>query len=155
MIGRSAVLDEAIIPVITASKALCGWRVTPIAGARDPIDTIILGPKLKRARLNIHRSLVDQWCQNATRKGSLWSSGELRELPKLLVVLEEWICPTWTHISWDEYEDDSPFGASVIGLVATGEADASTWEYLSMPGETLTMSHKIGNTSVGRPSILY
>jgi len=63
----------------------------------------------------------------------------------MLVVLKKWTSPTWTRVQWDE--DDDPPGESVLGLVSTGESDAPTWQYLAMPGETLTISYADGNTS--------
>jgi len=63
----------------------------------------------------------------------------------MLVVLEKWTSPTWTRVQWDE--DDDPPGESVLGLVSTGDSDAPTWQYLAMPGETLTISYADGNTS--------
>jgi hypothetical protein len=127
---------------------LCGWRFVPGNRNRGPVDAILFGPNIRRARLNVHRSLIDEWAKKAARKSSLWSPKELSRLPRLLVVLEKWTTPTWTHVQWDEEQDSA--GESVLGLVSTGEPDAPTWQYLAMPGETLTVSYRVGNTAVPR-----
>jgi hypothetical protein len=132
--------------VVESLKALCGWRFTPGDRVRGPVDAIIFGPDIRRAYVNIPRSLLDQWVKDAARKSSLWSPKELSRLPKLLVVLEKWTSSTWTRIQWDD--DNGPPGTSILGLVSTGEADAPTWEYLAIPDETLNIAYKIGNTSV-------
>jgi hypothetical protein len=142
------VLNNEPVPGITESKALCGWRFDPGDRTRVPVDAIIFGPDLRRAHLNIPRSLINQWVKDAARKSSLWSPKELSRLPNLLVVLEKWTSPTWTRIQWED--DDDPPGTSILGLVSTGEADSPTWEYLALPDETLNVAYKIGNTTVPR-----
>jgi hypothetical protein len=95
--------------------------------------------------LNVQEDLVIQWVKDATRQGTLWTAKERKQLPKLLVVLEEWTCPSWTRISWDT-KDKSP-GPTAVGLLTTNAASAPIWRYLAM-SEGIATSFRIGNTSV-------
>lgn len=111
---------------------------------------MVLGPNLTKARLNIHPSIVDRWVKDAPRKTSLWSAKEGRRLPKLLVVLEEWISPTWTYVASDE-KQDNPCSCAV-GLAKSTEGAAPEWKFLALPNETLSAPMRLGNTAVG-PSV--
>ena len=105
---------------------------------------MLLGPNLTKTTLNLDRSIVDEWLQGARRKSSLWKRKE--RLPNLLVVLEEWTCPTWVHLEWSAKELDP--GPTAVGLVTRGDNATPAWLYLSIPEESITISRKIGNTAV-------
>jgi hypothetical protein len=117
-----------------------------IDGTRGLADTIIMGPNLTKARLNIDRSLVEQWVKEAPLKASLWSAKEKRRLPTMLVVLEEWISPVWAYVASDEKVANP--GSSAAGLVATIEGQVPEWLHLAIPNETLTVAYRCGNTAV-------
>jgi hypothetical protein len=144
--GRGIVLDDSIVPQRTDLKVLCGWRFSRIDGTRGLADAIILGPNLTKTRLNIPTNLVEQWVKDVPRKTSLWTAKERQRLPPMLVVLEEWISPTWTYVASDENVDNP--GSSAVGLVRTDEGPTPEWLHLAIPQETLTVTYRFGNTGV-------
>jgi len=55
----------------------------------------------------------------------------------MLVVLEEWISPTWTYVGSDE-NVDNPSGLRAVGLVRTAKGLTPEWLHLNIPEETST-----------------
>jgi hypothetical protein len=51
---------------------------------------MILGPGLTRARLIISKTLVEQWAGDVPAYATLWTTEERKQLPKMLVIMEEW-----------------------------------------------------------------
>jgi hypothetical protein len=84
--------------------------------------------------------------EEAPDKTSLWSKKRARRLPKLLVVLEEWISPTWTHIYSNE-RDGNP-GPFAVGLATSSESACPQWSFVAIRDETLSAPSRIGNTGV-------
>lgn len=140
---RSFILDSLNRPVSTESRPSCGWLITRSTSVNRAGDAIILGPNLRKTWLNIQEDLVAKWVKDAPRKSTLWTSKGRKRLPKLLVVLEEWTCPSWTRISWGENDN----GPAAVGLLTTNATNAPMWRFLAMPEETMT-SFRVGNTQV-------
>jgi hypothetical protein len=148
--NRSVLLDDENVPETSRSAATCGWLFT--RKNPGPGHAMILGPMLRKVRLNVQEKLVAQWIKDAPRKATFWTTRSRRLLPKLLVVLEEWTCPSWTRISWkDESLDPGP---TAVGLLMSGATNAPAWMYLALSNKTTT-SFSLGNTSVLRSLIMY
>lgn len=145
-------LDDGIEPQPTEFRAICGWRINKVVGIRGLTDAIIVGPNLTKIKLNTSQRLIETWIKMAPRKTSLWSKKVRRDLPKLLVVLEEWCSPSWTYLLSDENEVDS--GSSAIGLVMPTDDAAPEWHYLAIPNESLTAWGRFGNTVV-QPTYIF
>ena len=155
LITRSVVLDDSIVPQRMEQKAVCGWRFSRIDGKRGLADAIILVPHMTKSRLTIPKPLVEQWVRGVPLKATLWSQREKKRLPKLLVVLEEWISPIWACVSSYMKTDDP--GPSAAGLlVYTPEGPVPEWLiYLALHEERLTVAHRFGNTAVFIPHYIW
>lgn len=141
-------VDDDTKPLSQEVKAKSGWLFTRRRGAYGHGVGIVIGPNLRKLRLNLPTEVVLQWVKDAPKKATLWTSTHHRLLPKhrLLVVLEEWTSPTWSRISWDENDDDSE--VSALGLwMPDAEAKAPSWMHLALPGQTVVCSNT-GNTEV-------
>lgn len=149
LIARAIVVDDHIVPQPTNFKARCGWRFEKIEGGQGLADGIIFGPGLTNTKSNVDRSLFEEWARNSPRKTTLWSNKHRRQLPKLLLVTEEWTSPTWTYVVSAEHERDP--GSSAVGLITVAEGAAGEWRYLVLPEEDLICWGRFGNTEV-RPS---
>ena len=101
---------------------------------------------MTKTRLTIDRTVVDQWIKDAPRMASLWSSVRQQQLPRLLLVLEEWTCPTWSRVSWEHDRQDP--GPTAVGLVMTSYDTTPRWHFLRMPQDKSHLSFMIGNTPV-------
>jgi hypothetical protein len=122
-------------------KTTCGWRFVQTSGKHGLGDAIVLGPHLRKSQLSLDRRLVEQWVKGAPGKSSILARKIVRRLPKLLVVLEEWVAPTWTHVYTDP-SDVEP-GPCAVGLNPTPFPE---WKFVAIPGEaTLTAPMRIGN----------
>ena len=143
---RCIVITDTIVPQRTELKASCGWRLGRIYGKRGLADAMMLGPNIRKTRLNIPRALVEEWVRNAPSKTTLWSPREGRRLPKLLIVLEEWISPSWTYVYSDENGPEP--GPSAIGLATLSKDACPEWRFLALQKEALSAPMRIGNTEV-------
>ena len=140
------ILNDEFIPVATERKPSCGWRFTRMDMATGPADAMILGPNIQKTRLNIDRSIIEKWVKHAPRKSKLYWAKKLRQEPQMLLVLEEWTTPTWSHLAWGIEEYDP--GPCWIGLSTEAKGAAPTWECLAVPQEPLRISSQWGNSPV-------
>lgn len=107
-------------------------------------DAIVIGPNLRKSQLSLDRNLVEQWAKGAPGKSSIMDSRLVRRLPKLLVVLEEWVAPAWAHI-YSNATDRDP-GSFAVGLAASDRGGFPQWHFIKVPGEDkLTSPNQIGN----------
>jgi hypothetical protein len=105
-------------------------------------DAIVLGPSIRKARLELDRNLVEKWAKEVPYRKSIISDRLARGEPKLLVVLEEWITPTWTYA----YDDDAE--SCAVGLSVETPDTCPRWAFAAIAGETVTAPARRGNTVV-------
>jgi len=124
-------VDDPIHDIHGEVKTPYGWLVTIKPQERGFGDAIILGPHLRKVRLNLPKDLVIQWVKDAPRKATLWNWRERSLFPKhrLLVVLEEWISPTWCRLRGIGKEGKCDQRAA-LRLVTADDDNAPTWQFI-------------------------
>lgn len=145
-VGTAAIVT-GMPPQITTSRPLYGYIVKRKNRFRGQGDVVIFGPDIIKRSLNLPRSQVESWIrQNYPLIVAIRPKSHKFKLPVLMVVLEEWISTTWSHLSWGIKDVDS--GPTTLGLVEGSASSPPQWQFLALVGRTLTMSTMVGNWMV-------
>ena len=126
---------------------LLSYIIEREGGFRGPGEAIIFGPNISKRSLGIPGELVRKWIQeNRHTLAIIRSNEDKRKRPTLLVVLEEWICNTWIHLSWESCDCDC--GPTKLELVQHMENSAPQWKFMGSNDKTLSVSRMMCNWTV-------
>ena len=145
-VGTAAIVT-GMPPQITTSRPLYGYIVERKSRFRGRGEVVIFGPDIVKRTLDLPRNEVDSWIRrNYPLIVAIRPKTHKFKSPVLMVVLEEWVSATWTHLSWGIKDVDS--GPTTLGLVEGSASAPPQWHFLALVGRTLTMSTMVGNWTV-------
>jgi len=131
-----------LIPQASIVKGTCGWQFIPTRGKSGLGDALVLGPQLRKSQISLDRKLVEQWVKGAPGRSSTLSRKLVRQLPKVLVVLEEWVAPAWTHVSTSTDPSEPDYRPFAVGL---NTAPFPEWKFLALGGDTQAAPSHLGS----------
>ena len=141
------VIQNTFPPEISGIKPSYGLRIQRMGRSKNSGDIVIIGPNISKIRLAVERPRAEQWVErNRGHIASLRSTWARRAWPRLLVVLEEWTCTTWTHIHWSS--KDCFQRPTNVGLVRGGRDATPQWRYFGFQDQGLSLLSMKGNPRV-------
>jgi len=142
---RSVLIGDSYPPAVVNEVPICAFSIRRKDLSR-PAKVVIFGPVIVRRRLNVDRESVKSWIrENFEHLARIRLKSDKASRPKLLVVLEEFVCTSWTHLSWDKYQGTE---LTNMALAQGSPESAPRWRLLGLQDSNVSISGMISNTNV-------
>ena len=106
----------------------------------------MFGPNVYKRSLIIEPQVVRDWIlENKMHLVAKVLKKKIRD-NMLMVVLHEWVSPTWARVAWRN-EEVHP-GPTILGLVQESNIAAPQWKFMVLTGRGSSFSSFLGNGQV-------